>query len=200
MGSIGRQEKAKERHRGYAIPCVHSCSLRGFGFVPCYRKKLCRRLVAHNQIMLSVFTPLFVYLLTAEQYYRQGKWSPLGLRAGYIAAGLCPFIFSFGSRMNPFVWIARIPHERWMMYHQWGARVICKPLRLDRKLTPSVLFSMIHTGTMLRSKWDTITELWHEEAVTSQYFTKDARLANGTVAIVLMAWIIFSSFANFRKL
>lgn len=65
---------------------------------------------------------------------------------------------------------------------------------------PTVLFSMIHTGTMLHSKWDIIAELWHEEAVTSRYFTKDARLANGTVAIVLMGWIIFSSFANFRKM
>jgi hypothetical protein len=78
------------------------------------------------QAMLSVFIPLLVYLLTAEQYYREGKWSPLGLRAGYIAAGLFPFIFSFGSRINPFIWISRIPHERWMMYHQWGARAICK--------------------------------------------------------------------------
>jgi len=75
--------------------------------------------------MLSIFIPLLVYLLTAEQYYREGKWSPLGLRAGYIAAGLFPFIFSFGSRINPFIWISRIPHERWMMYHQWGARAIC---------------------------------------------------------------------------
>lgn len=76
--------------------------------------------------MLSLFIPLFVYLLTAEQWYREGKWSPLGLRAGYVAAGLSPFVFSFGSRINPFVWISRIRHETWMSYHQWGARVICE--------------------------------------------------------------------------
>jgi len=150
--------------------------------------------------MFSVFIPLLVYLLTAEQYYREGKWSPLGLRAGYIAAGLCPFIFSFGSRINPFIWISRIPHERWMLYHQWGARAICEDYHDNTIADRPVLFSMIHTGTMLHSKWDTMGELWHEEAVTSRYFTKDARLANGTVAIVLMAWIVFSSFANFRKL
>lgn len=43
-------------------------------------------------------------------------------------------------------------------------------------------------------------EVWHEEAVTSRFFTKDGRLVNGTVAIVLMAWIIVSSFANLRRL
>jgi hypothetical protein len=78
------------------------------------------------QVLVSLFISLFVYLLSAEQWYRAGKWSPLGLRAGYIAAGLSPFIFSFGSRINPFVWIARLSHDRWMVYHQWGARVICR--------------------------------------------------------------------------
>jgi hypothetical protein len=59
---------------------------------------------------------------------------------------------------------------------------------------------MIHTGTMLHSKWGIIGEVWHEEGVTSQFFTKDGRLLNGTVAIVLMTWIIFSSFANLRRM
>lgn len=151
--------------------------------------------------MLSIFVPLFAYLLTAEQWYREGKWSPLGLRAGYIAAGLCPFVFSFGSRINPFVWISRIPHETWMTYHQWGARVIRKSSEsILFGADPTVLFSLIHTGTMLHSKWDTMGEVWHEEGVTSRYFTKDGRLVNGTVAVVLMAWIIMSSFANLRRL
>jgi hypothetical protein len=79
-----------------------------------------------DQIMTSLFVSLLAYLLSAEQWYREGKWSPLGLRAGYIASALCPFIFSFGSRINPLVWIARLSHDRWMVYHQWGARAICK--------------------------------------------------------------------------
>lgn len=53
---------------------------------------------------------------------------------------------------------------------------------------------------MLKSKWGTIGELWQEEGKASQFFTADARLANGTVAIVVMAWIVFSSFANLRRL
>lgn len=145
---------------------------------------------------------LLVYLLSAEQYYRPGKWSPLGLRAGYVAAGLSPFVFTLGSRINPLAWITRIPHGRLMTYHQWGARTICMSYHPRQRalLTIPVLFSMIHTGTMLRSKWDVIGELWQEEGAVSRFFTPDARLANGTVAIVVMAWIIFSSFGNLRAL
>lgn len=169
--------------------------------------------LADRQVMSSMVLVLLVYLLSAEQYYRAGKWSPLGLRAGYIAIGLCPFIFTLGSRINPLAWMTHITHERLMQYHQWGARTICTspsppclpppppppPLR-NMRLTQSVLFSMIHTGTMLKSKWSTIGELWENEGAVSHFFTADARLANGTVAIVMMAWIVFSSFANFRKL
>ncbi|ORY27089.1 putative ferric-chelate reductase [Naematelia encephala] len=147
--------------------------------------------LSHLMIMMTIFFVLLIYLLTAEQYYRPPKWSPLGLRSGYICLGLYPFVFSFGSRINPFVWITRIPHERWMTYHQYGARAI-------------LFFATLHAFMLIHSKvkalgWDGMADQWAEKGVASQFFGGDGVLVNGTAALATMTWIVFSSFAKFRN-
>ena len=83
--------------------------------------------LSSSQILNLVWWAMFIWCFQMKPYYRPGvQWgsAPLGLRTGYIATGLCPFVFALGSRINPIAWVTRLPHERWMVYHRYGARVI----------------------------------------------------------------------------
>lgn len=77
-----------------------------------------------GQLISAVFIGLLLYIFVPGQIYRAPKLSPLGLRAGYVGIALIPFVYTFGSRINPLGWLSRVSHERWMVYHQYGARIV----------------------------------------------------------------------------
>ncbi|XAO27939.1 hypothetical protein I312_106806 [Cryptococcus bacillisporus CA1280] len=89
--------------------------------------------------LLTLFMSLFIWCFQMKPYYRPGvEWGnpPLGIRAGWIAQALVPFVFAMGSRINPLAWITRVEGSRWMIWHQYGARAL-------------LFFSAIHTFIIL---------------------------------------------------
>ncbi|WVQ84200.1 hypothetical protein IAT38_006351 [Cryptococcus sp. DSM 104549] len=144
--------------------------------------------------LISAFMGLFIWCFCKQPYYRPGvEWGspPLGIRAGYIAQGMVPFVFAMGSRINPLAWVTRIETARWMIWHQYGARVL-------------LFFSVIHTFVLLYApykqgglRWTTI--YWQMGNMPSEFFNDMGVMVNGTVALVALVWIVNSSFAKIRN-
>ncbi|WVQ74100.1 hypothetical protein IAR50_003687 [Cryptococcus sp. DSM 104548] len=143
--------------------------------------------------LTTLFLALLVWCLQMQPYYRRGvEWgnSPLGIRCGYIAQGLIPFVFVMGSRINPLAWIARVEASRWMIWHQYGARVI-------------LFFSLLHTFVLMYAPYrqggmSWVTAYWNMMSACEDFFNDEGLLLNGTVALVALGWIVFSSFAKLR--
>ncbi|ODN80384.1 hypothetical protein L202_02635 [Cryptococcus amylolentus CBS 6039] len=144
--------------------------------------------------LTTLFLALLVWCLQMQPYYRRGvEWgnSPLGIRAGYIAQGLIPFVFVMGSRINPLAWIARVEASRWMLWHQYGARVL-------------LFFSLLHTFVLMYAPYRQggmawVTAYWNKMNLWKNFFNDMGLLLNGTVALVALGWIVFSSFAKLRN-
>ncbi|WVQ84202.1 hypothetical protein IAT38_006353 [Cryptococcus sp. DSM 104549] len=144
--------------------------------------------------LTSAFMGLFIWCFCKKPYYREGvEWGnpPLGIRAGYIAQGLVPFVFVMGSRINPLAWVTRVESGRWMIWHQYGARVL-------------LFFSVIHTFVILYApyrqgglRWT--TAYWEKYNKPSDFFNSMGLMVNGTVALVALVWIVHSSFAKIRN-
>ncbi|WVQ84201.1 hypothetical protein IAT38_006352 [Cryptococcus sp. DSM 104549] len=142
----------------------------------------------------TTFMALFIWCFAKKPYYRPGvEWGnpPLGIRSGYIAQGLVPFVFAMGSRINPLAWVTRVESGRWMIWHQYGARVI-------------LFFSTIHTFVILYApyrqggmRWT--NAYWVKHISWKTFWTEDSVLLNGTFAFVVLVWIVFSSFAKIRN-
>ena len=89
------------------------------------------------QLIAGLTIGFLAEILSKHPYYKpDGEYDvgPLALRFAYTAVSIMPFVFSFANRINPITVIARVSPERWMFFHKWGARVMCKPLLLGVSL------------------------------------------------------------------
>ncbi|KIR80171.1 ferric-chelate reductase [Cryptococcus gattii EJB2] len=144
--------------------------------------------------LLTLFMSLFIWCFQMKPYYRPGvEWGnpPLGIRAGWIAQALVPFVFVMGSRINPLAWITRVEGSRWMIWHQYGARVL-------------LFFSAIHTFVILYAPYrqggiSWTRAYWIMYNKPSNFFNSKGLMVNGTFALAALSWIVFSSFAKIRN-
>ncbi|EAL21005.1 hypothetical protein CNBD6060 [Cryptococcus deneoformans B-3501A] len=144
--------------------------------------------------LFTLFMSLFIWCFQMKPYYRPGvEWGnpPLGIRAGWIAQALLPFVFVMGSRINPLAWITRVEASRWMIWHQYGARVL-------------LFFSVIHTFIILYAPYrqggiSWTRAYWTTYNKPSNFFNSHGRMVNGTFALAALSWIVFSSFAKIRN-
>ncbi|WVQ74106.1 hypothetical protein IAR50_003695 [Cryptococcus sp. DSM 104548] len=144
--------------------------------------------------LFTLFMALFIWCFQTKPYYRPGiEWgsAPLAIRTGYIATALVPFVFAMGSRINPLAFVSRIEASRWMLWHQYGARVI-------------LFFSVIHTFVLLYAPYrqggiSWTNAYWSESNQWENFFNMDGVMINGTLAIAALFWIVFSSFASIRN-
>ncbi|TYJ56276.1 hypothetical protein B9479_002962 [Cryptococcus floricola] len=142
----------------------------------------------------TLFMALFIWCFQTKPYYRPGVEygsAPLGIRTGYIATALVPFVFAMGSRINPLAFVTRIEASRWMLWHQYGARVI-------------LFFSVIHTFVLLYAPYrqggiSWTNAYWSKSNKWENFFNTDGVMINGALAIAALFWIVFSSFAKIRN-
>ncbi|KAJ9478827.1 Ferric/cupric reductase transmembrane component 7 [Pseudozyma hubeiensis] len=66
-----------------------------------------------------------IWTFVVQPYYRVDRSfgsPPLALRAGMLALGLMPFIYTLGSKVNFISLLTGVSHEKLQVYHQWLAR------------------------------------------------------------------------------
>ena len=66
-----------------------------------------------------------IWAFVVQPYYRVDRSfgsPPLALRAGMMALGLMPFIYTLASKVNFISLLTGVSHERIQIFHQWLAR------------------------------------------------------------------------------
>lgn len=136
-------------------------------------------------ICLAFAAATIARCFSLHPYYRSSfEWGPppLAMRAGGMAAALFPFIFATALKINPISILTGISHAKLQVYHQNLARLF-------------LFFGIVHTVPFIKQQ---LKDGGYQNL--KAYFYSSNRYWSGTVAIVFIAWIVFSSTNAVRKL
>ena len=144
-------------------------------------------------LITFVFVWTTAWAFATYPYYRAGtEWGspPLGVRAGYMAQAMIPFVFALGVRVNPISFFTGISHERLQVYHQYGARII-------------LFLSIVHTIPFIVQPYQQGYQLGGTGMARhflKTYYDQTEQFWNGIPPFVALIWIVLSSMGYFRRL